>query len=311
MLAVAIITLLGSSGILLAASIEPSPMDSAATDASGAEWISVMSLILAPVSIFVLWRTGCWRLRAPDGPLGSPWRIPAVASLGLFGLGMLGGGLAISLIPSSWIPPSTAPLRSMALIGWAATIGSLLFCVPALLLARSLPLPEGATPPTTARRGIWMGVAGFLIAIPLIQTGAILGQLVQQWLSEATPRLIAHETLDALVSVTPDIWWWMVAANAVIGAPIIEEILYRGFLQQAFRRVGVGAWPAILLTGSIFALMHYTVLPPDTAISALTALLLLAIALGMIRERTGLIAPCIIAHAIFNALNLGLAVWLA
>ena len=155
-----------------------------------------------------------------------------------------------------------------------------------------------------------MGAVGFLIAIPLIQTGAILGQAVQQWLSPTPPNLIAHETLDALVSMTPDIWWWMVAANAVIGAPIIEEILYRGFLQQALRRGGVGTWPAIVLTGSIFALMHYTVLPPDTAISALTALLLLAIALGMIRERTGLIAPCIIAHAMFNALNLGLAVWL-
>jgi membrane protease YdiL (CAAX protease family) len=156
-----------------------------------------------------------------------------------------------------------------------------------------------------------MGAVGFLIAIPLIQTGAILGQAVQQWLSPTPPNLIAHETLDALVSMTPDIWWWMVAANAVIGAPIIEEILYRGFLQQALRRGGVGAWPAIVLTGSIFALMHYTVLPPDTAISALTALLLLAIALGMIRERTGRIAPCMVAHGMFNALNLGLAVWLA
>ena len=53
--------------------------------------------------------------------------------------------------------------------------------------------------------------------------------------------------------------------------------------------------------------MHYAVLAPDTAISAMTALLVLAIALGMIRERTGLIAPCIIAHGMFNALNLGLA----
>ena len=311
MVAVAAITLLGSNGILLAASIEPSPVDSTATDASGAEWISVMSLILAPLSIFVLWRTGCWRLRAPDGTLGSPWRIPPVASLGMFGLGLLGGGLAASLIPTSFIPPTTAPLRSMALIGGAATIGSLLFCVPALLLASTLPLPDGATPPVAARRGVWMGAVGFLIAIPLIQTGAILGQAVQQWLSPTPPNLIAHETLDALVSMTPDIWWWMVAANAVIGAPIIEEILYRGFLQQALRRGGVGAWPAIVLTGSIFALMHYTVLPPDTAISALTALLLLAIALGMIRERTGRIAPCMVAHGMFNALNLGLAVWLA
>ncbi len=152
-----------------------------------------------------------------------------------------------------------------------------------------------------------IGAAGFLIALPLIETGAMLGQFIQQWISASEPNLIAHELLDALVSVTPDVWWWMVAANAVIGAPVIEEILYRGFLQQAFRRVGVGPWPAILLTSGIFALMHYSVLPPDSAISAMTALLILAIALGMIRERTGLIAPCIIAHAMFNALNLGLA----
>ena len=310
MFAVAAITLLGSNGILLAASIEPGSADSSVEVAAGAEWISLMSLILTPVSILVLWRTQCWRLRAPNGPLVSPWRIPPVASLGMFGLALLGGGLAASMIPPSWIPPTTAPLRSTALIGWAATAGSLLFCVPALLLAENLPLPKGATPPVRTPRGISMGVVGFLLAIPLIETGAILGQIVQQWLSATTPNLIAHETLGALVSVTPDIWWWMVAANAVIGAPVIEEILYRGFLQQAFRRAGAGAWPAILLTGSIFSLMHYAVLPPDTAISAMTALLLLAIALGMIRERTGRIAPCMVAHGMFNALNLGLALWL-
>ena len=307
MVAIAAITLLGSSDILLAASLEPSPTESSLEDGSGAAWISWMSLIFAPVSILILWRTGCWRLRTSTGPLVSPWRLPAVASLGMFGLGILGGGLATSMIPLSWIPPTAAPLLSFALIGWTATIGSLLFCIPALLVARTLPPPPDATHAVPVSRGIMIGAAGFLIALPLIETGAMLGQFIQQWISASEPNLIAHELLDALVSVTPDVWWWMVAANAVIGAPVIEEILYRGFLQQAFRRVGVGPWPAILLTSGIFALMHYSVLPPDSAISAMTALLILAIALGMIRERTGLIAPCIIAHAMFNALNLGLA----
>ncbi|MDG2021643.1 MAG: CPBP family intramembrane metalloprotease [Phycisphaerales bacterium] len=308
MVAIAAITLLGSNGILLAASLEPSPTESILEDGSGSAWISWMSLIIAPISIFVLWRTRGWRLRnVAGGPLVSPWRLPPVASLGMFGLGILGGGLAVLMIPPSWIPPTTAPLRSTAVVGWAANIGTLLACIPALLIARELPSPNDATPAVPMGRGILMGIFGFLIALPLIETGAILGQYVQQWISPSEPNLIAHELLDALVSVTPDIWWWMVAANAVIGAPVLEEILYRGFLQQAFRRAGVGPWPAILLTGSIFALMHYAVLAPDTAISAMTALLVLAIALGMIRERTGLIAPCIIAHGMFNALNLGLA----
>ena len=82
----------------------------------------------------------------------------------------------------------------------------------------------------------------------------------------------------------------------------------RGFLQQGFRIVGMAVTPAILVTSAIFTLMHYPVLPPESVVAAMSALFLLSITLGAIRERTGRVAPCMIAHGLFNAFNLGLAV---
>lgn len=307
-LAMASLTVPGSADILLAASNETAPAAETTEAFAGADWLSLVSLVLAPASIALL---VCWwrsRRKASDPIRGTPWRLAAGPSLVFFAVGLIGGGIAVGLTPAAWLAADDSPLREIAVAGWIATLGSLLLCTPAIPIWRRTPRQADATPPIGFARGLGIGALGLLVTLPLIETGAIAGQYVQQLFSEAAPELVAHAILEALVQGDRDAWWWLIAANAVLGAPVIEELLYRGFLQQGFRIVGVAVTPAILVTSAIFTLMHYPVLPPESVIAAMSALFLLSITLGAIRERTGRIAPCMIAHGLFNAFNLGLAV---
>jgi CAAX protease family protein len=77
-----------------------------------------------------------------------------------------------------------------------------------------------------------------------------------------------------------------------IGAPIVEEIFYRGLLQRALiRRVGepLGVGGAALA----FALSHFEPLQ-------LPALFLFGIVLGVVTLRYGRLGPAIVAHMVFN-----------
>ena len=92
----------------------------------------------------------------------------------------------------------------------------------------------------------------------------------------------------------------------VLLVPLIEEVMYRGIIQESLRRLGVHAWMAIICTSGLFALMHLPALPPN-AHHALAALFVLSLFFGWLYERTGrLIAP-VTLHAAFNAGNLLLA----
>jgi hypothetical protein len=98
--------------------------------------------------------------------------------------------------------------------------------------------------------------------------------------------------------------------GAAVGAPIVEEVLYRGFVQTAIVRAtaGVrgGAWLGVLVTSLGFALTHAGG-SANVPWHALVVLFGLSVGLGVAFERTGrLIAP-IVVHAAFNAGNLALA----
>lgn len=76
--------------------------------------------------------------------------------------------------------------------------------------------------------------------------------------------------------------------------PVGEEIFFRGFAYPALRN-RVGVRPAILLTGLVFALLHFDLF----GLFALTAA---GIALTFLYERTGSLWSVVIAHGVWNVL---------
>jgi uncharacterized protein len=107
-----------------------------------------------------------------------------------------------------------------------------------------------------------------------------------------------NSTAPKILGVTPNGvgGWTLLIALTVVGAPIVEELFFRGLVQGAFTR-RVGATPAIFITALGFALIHVT----DEGIFAPLILLPMALILGYLKQRTGRLAPGMVAHAVFNA----------
>jgi len=77
-----------------------------------------------------------------------------------------------------------------------------------------------------------------------------------------------------------------------IGAPIVEEIFYRGLVQRSLvRRVGV-RW-GIALSSVLFGAAHFQLLQ-------FPALALAGVLFGVLAHRAGRLGPAIAAHIVFN-----------
>lgn len=81
----------------------------------------------------------------------------------------------------------------------------------------------------------------------------------------------------------------------VLGAPLAEEIFFRGFLFKGFESSPLGGIGAVLLTALSWAIIHLQYDPYDIG-----AIFLLGILLGVFRWKTGSILPALLMHVLQN-----------
>ena len=93
---------------------------------------------------------------------------------------------------------------------------------------------------------------------------------------------------------------YLIATIAVLTAPLVEEVVYRGVLYSAFQR-SIGVPGAFVLTTFLFALVHVPQYWPSY--STIFLLTLLSLILTAIRVKTNNLLPCIIFHTVFNGLQ--------
>ncbi len=152
-----------------------------------------------------------------------------------------------------------------------------------------------------------IGVAALLLFWPIVNCVAFGAGFVIELLTGQAPDPIGHALLAQLVESPVDVWLYLMIGLAVVGAPVYEEVLYRGIVQQALVGAGMRRWPAILTTSVLFTLVH---LGPVTSADGLLALFVLSIGFGWVYEKTGRLSASIVMHAAFNLANLLLA-WLS
>ena len=150
--------------------------------------------------------------------------------------------------------------------------------------------------PGWSLRGEWGDVpkgiaAGLVLQIPLVPIVVILMQLIFGEL-EPTGRAL---TLVDSVSSSPLLVVLLVVCVA-IGAPVVEEIFYRGLVQPALIRltnvpVGIG------ISSLIFGAVHFSLVE-------LVPLSVVGLVFGILAHRSGRLLPAIIAHMTFNAFTL-------
>lgn len=105
-------------------------------------------------------------------------------------------------------------------------------------------------------------------------------------------------------------WWRIGVVLAVaVGAPIVEEVFFRGLALHAALR-HMRPWAAVVLTSVLFGLMHVQA-DPVAAIYTVTATTLVGAGLAVLRLRTGRLGTAVCAHVAFNSVNIALALLLA
>lgn len=140
-------------------------------------------------------------------------------------------------------------------------------------------------------RALMEGVVGIIVALPIVQ-----------WAAELTLKVLArlgieHDAKHPLlqsIDDSPDVLVISIASlAAVVAAPLFEELLFRGLIQNAVTRMTRHAWAGILLASLLFALIH-----PDWTRPPIFVLSLL---LGIVYHRTQNLWGVTLMHALFNA----------
>ena len=128
-----------------------------------------------------------------------------------------------------------------------------------------------------------------------IVTGALFCAL-----TIALPSRHAETTLDAVakMAVTPGLSQILWLGMAIILAPLIEELLFRGILYGGYRKSFGALWAGVTTT-LLFVLLHITQFVDYwPAMLGITALAMTALAL---RLRSAAIGPAIAVHFGYNA----------
>ncbi len=88
-------------------------------------------------------------------------------------------------------------------------------------------------------------------------------------------------------------------------APLVEEFFFRGFFFKALENWR-GVWPAALLTGIVFGLMHGA----NSSLGALVPLAFFGVLLCFLYFKTGSLYPCVMLHCANNSVAFGLSLGL-
>jgi membrane protease YdiL (CAAX protease family) len=93
---------------------------------------------------------------------------------------------------------------------------------------------------------------------------------------------------------------YIIAALAVVSAPFVEEVVYRGLLYSGLRE-HLPPMPAVILVASMFTIVH---IPQYSgAWASIAGLFLLSFVLTYIRARTKSILPSFVIHLLFNVVG--------
>ena len=159
----------------------------------------------------------------------------------------------------------------------------------------------------TGRRWIADSVRGVMGALAVFPVCFGVGWLARAVLVPEAyqSRHVILEFLDA-----PDAgagWKLLAVFVALVAAPVVEELVFRGIIQSALAKAFKSKWWAIAVSSIIFAAVHLRFpgeAPYVQGLEQLLPLFVLAVVLGYNYERTGRLWASILIHLLFNGINL-------
>lgn len=234
--------------------------------------------------------------RAGQDNQGAPWRSSAVIAVA--SVPVLSLGLPVVVVVSG-LPRHGDPLAAYSLVG------ELLLGVLVFWAGRRVARPSGGwtaaiglqAPEQSDGRAVaaWSGIQlGVKFAL-----GIVLVALIPWMRHHQGGNLTGTQQLGAGGIA-------MLVAGAVLVAPVVEEIAFRGILLNAMMR-RVSFWPAAVMSSVLFGLLHA---PTASAVPAIPAVVIWTAAFGLVQcilvRRRGRLTPAIGVHAVTNLLAIAL-----
>jgi len=147
-------------------------------------------------------------------------------------------------------------------------------------------------------RAVVMGAMFFLAVLPLV-AGAYVGysKLCSLVGIKDDPQPIA----DLLASSDSKVVVALIVVFAVTIAPVCEEFFFRGFVYPVLKKSWGMGW-ALTAVSLVFAAIHFH-------LPTMGPLFVLAIGLGLAYEFTGSLLTPIAMHALFNAANVAMVLY--
>lgn len=135
--------------------------------------------------------------------------------------------------------------------------------------------------------------------LPAVVTGCLLAILVQfSSLLFPPPEPLPIDRLFNTRAAA-----WLIIASSLLAAPLLEELVFRGYIYTLLERLW-GMAPAVLLSGLLFGSIHFSQLYPGYF--QMLLLCVVGIVFSLARARTGTVLASILLHFGYNATISGL-----
>lgn len=273
------------------------------TEAAPAGLVAAQIVFLmgwATVAAWLMRRRGLLRVDVVLGPVRmlpgeNPWIWGGIALVAV-STGLIAGQVALAAweVSEAWAPYVHGVVLS--LVGIAAVVAG----VKGLLVGGWGRIGLGGQ---RLGRTVVAAVVTLLAVLPVVYLMGIVAMAAAKMMGRPPQPHRLLTDLQASRDLLP-----LVVAMAVVLAPLLEELVFRGLIQTFLTRLLTGPaeaeltpglrtqgrWQSILITSLLFAAIHGepAFLPP---------LFVLSVGLGVAYERTGNLWVPIIIHSLFNS----------
>lgn len=216
-----------------------------------------------------------------------------------WGLGDVAAGYVAALVLSvfagavaaaafGWGEDTVIPMWGLALLQvplWGGYVGAVV--IAGLRKGNGVAVDFGLrTEWLDAPIGLVIGVAMQLVVVPLIYIPVL-------WITGTTSEELAEPAQRLADRAGAPAGWILFALIVGVGAPLVEELFYRGLLLRALQRRGFGNVAAVLISAAVFGVVHFQLLQ-------FVGLFALGVVLALLTVVFGRLGPAIWAHVGFN-----------
>jgi membrane protease YdiL (CAAX protease family) len=155
----------------------------------------------------------------------------------------------------------------------------------------------------TIVKDFFMAFFNLLAVWPLILAAVTVTIYFAKLFTDQDYQMQQHQQLEMITEYPQLPLRIMIVFVAVVIAPLLEEMMFRGFVQttiRSFINIRNSAWPAIAVSSVFFAMMH-----ADP--SHWPTLFILGVCLGYSYEKSGSLLRPIFIHLFFNAYSIASA----